>query len=177
MKNKKIFILFAMILIIILAGGFFTIKYLKNKEKTSNKIKEYIPEEEITEEQARKTIITLYFLSKETKELLPEARMINLKEIINNPWEKLINLLIEGPKNDKTINIIPKETKLLKTELKDDCLIIDFSNEILNYDKTEEKNKKILIDEILKTVTQFNEINKIKILVDGKENKEFNEIY
>lgn len=177
MKNKKIYILFIVILIIILIGGFGIIKYLKNKESSNDKIEEYIPEEEITEEQERKTIITLYFPSKENKELLPEARMINIKEIIDKPWEKLINLLIEGPKNDKSINIIPEGTKILKTELNEDCLLIDFSSEFLKYDKAEEKNKEILIEGIVKTVAQLNEINTVKILIDGKENNEFAEIY
>ena len=100
MKNKKIGLIFFMILIIILVGGYFGIRYVKNKEETTT-VEEYIPQEEITEDQVRQTIVSLYFPSKETNELNPEARLIDIKEIINNPYEKLINLLIEGPKNEK----------------------------------------------------------------------------
>ena len=64
-------------------------------------VEEYTPQEEITDEQARQTIVSLYFPLKETNELNPEARLIDIREIINNPYEKLVNLLIEGPKNDK----------------------------------------------------------------------------
>ena len=31
----------------------------------------------------RQTIVSLYFPSKETKELVPEARLVDIKEIIN----------------------------------------------------------------------------------------------
>ena len=100
MKSKKIGIIFFVILVIILIGGYFGIRYVKNKGKETT-VEEYTPQEEITEDQVRQTIVSLYFPSEETNELNPEARLIDIKEIINNPYEKLVNLLIEGPKNDK----------------------------------------------------------------------------
>lgn len=168
MKSQKTIIIFSSLLIIILIGGFFTIKYVKNK-KEENNIKEYTPEEEITEEQARQTIVSLYFLNKETKEIEPEARLVNIKELINNPYEKIINLLIEGPKNDRNEKIISDGTKLLKSYMENDCLILEMSEEFLNYNKEDEKIKNNLINSITKTMTELTEVNKIKILVNGNE--------
>jgi spore germination protein GerM len=176
MKNKKIGIIFFVILIFIFIGGYLGIQYAKNKEKETI-VEEYIPEEEITEDQVRQTIISLYFPSKETNELNPEARLIDIKEIINNPYEKLINLLIEGPKNDKNKKIIPEGTKLNKTYLEGDCVVLDFSAEILNYSKEDEKEKDNIINSIVNTLTALTEVNKVKILIDGNENNEFSEIY
>ena len=101
MKSKKIIIIFSILLIIILIGGYFAIKYVKEKQGENTKSEEYIPQEEISEEQLRQTIVSLYFPSKETKELVPEARLVDIKEIINDPCDKLVNLLIEGPKSEK----------------------------------------------------------------------------
>ena len=115
MKNKKIVIIFTVILILILLGGYFAIKYAKQKQEKENKVDEYTPQEEISEEQLRQTIVSLYFPSKETKELIPEARLVDIKEIINDPYDKLVVLLIEGPKSEKEEAVIPKETKLLKS--------------------------------------------------------------
>lgn len=175
MKNKKIGIIFLILLIIVLIGGYLGIQYVKNKEEKV--IEEYIPEEEITEEQVRQTIVSLYFLSRETNELNPEARLIDIKEIINNPYEKLITLLIEGPKNDKNRKVIPDNTKLNKSYLEGDCVVLDFSFELLNYSKEGENQKENLIKSIVNTLTELTEVNQIKILIDGKENSEFNEIY
>lgn len=172
MKNKKFFIIFIILLLIILIAGYFTINYLKNKN--NNTQVEYVPEQEITEEQLRQTIVSLYFPSKENNELQPEARIIDIKEIINNPYEKLINLLIEGPKNEKLNKIIPDNTKLLKNYLEGDCVVLDFSVEFLKFNK---ENKNILLDSITNTLTELTEVNKVKILIDGNENEEFNEIY
>lgn len=176
MKNKKIVIIFGILFIIVLVGGYFAIKYAKEKSAETT-IEEYTPEEEISENQLRQTIVSLYFPSKETKELTPEARLVDIKEIINNPYEKIVNLLIEGPKNDKNEKIIPENTKLLKAYMDGECLVLDFSSEILNYDKTNEKAKENIENSLLKSLTQLTEVNNIKILVDGNENEEFKEIY
>ena len=140
-------------------------------------MEEYIPEEEITEQQLRQTIVSLYFQSKETKELVPEARLVDIKEIINTPYEKLVNLLIEGPKNEKSQKIIPENTKLLKTYLENDCVVLDFSSEFLNYNKEDEQEKKNLINSLVNTLTELTEINSVKILIDGNINDQFKEVY
>ena len=176
MKNKKIGIIFFTVFVIILIGGYFAICYVKNKE-AETVVEEYVPEEEITEEQARQTIISLYFPNKETNELNPEARLIDIKEIMNNAQEKLINLLIEGPKNEKLENVIPEGTKVNKSYFEGDCVVLDFSSEFLNYAKEEEKGKEKLVNSIVNTLTELTEINKVKILIDGNENEEFKEIY
>ena len=177
MKNKKIVIIFTVILIHILLGGYFAIKYAKQKQEKENKVDEYTPQEEISEEQLRQTIVSLYFPSKETKELIPEARLVDIKEIINDPYDKLVVLLIEGPKSEKEESVIPKETKLLKSYMEDDCVTLDFSQEFLNYDKTNEKTKENMVNSIVNTLTQLTEVNNEKILIEGNQNKEFNETY
>ncbi len=176
MKNKKIGIIFFTAFIILLIGGFFAIRYVKNKEKETV-VEEYVPEEEITEEQVRQTIVSLYFPNKETNELNPEARLIDIKEIMNNAQEKLISLLVEGPKNEKNKKVIPEGTKLNKSYFEGDCVVLDFSSEFLNYNKEEEKAKENLMDCIVNTLTELTEVNKVKILVNGNENAEFNEVY
>ena len=176
MKNKKIGIIFFTAFVIIAIGGFFAIRYVKNRE-AETVVEEYVPEEEITEEQARQTIVSLYFPNKETNELSPEARLIDIKELMNNAQDKLIALLIEGPKNDKNKKIIPEGTKLNKSYFEGDCVILDFSSEFLNYNKEEEKTKEHLIDCIVNTLTELTEVNQVKVLIDGNENPEFGEVH
>ena len=176
MKNKKIIIIFCALFIFLIIGGYFLINYLRN-DKEETVIEEYIPEEEISEEQSRQTIVSLYFQNNETKELEPEARLVDIKEILNNPYEKIVNLLIEGPKDETKEKIIPDNVKLLNTILEGDCITLDFSQEFLNYDKEDEKVKENLINSLVNTLTQLNEVNSIKILINGSENEEFKEVY
>ena len=176
MKNKKIICIFSILLVIILIAGYFGIRYVKEKE-TQESNQEYVPEEEITEEQLRQTIVSLYFPDKENGELMPEARLVDIKEIMNNPYEKLINLLIEGPKNEKAVKIIPEGTKVLRTYTEGDCLILDLSKEFLNYSKEDSKQKENIIYSIVNTLTELTEVNGVKFMIEGQTSEEFTDIY
>ena len=176
MKNKKILIIFVCLFILLLIGGYFAIQYVKSQNKETI-VEEYVPEEEITEEQLRQTIVSLYFLDSQTNELVPEARLLDIKDMIANPYEKLVNLLIEGPKNEKNKKLIPENTQLLQNYLEGDCIVLDFSAEFLNYDKESENGKENLINSIVNTLTELTEINEVKIIINGQENPEFNEVY
>lgn len=176
MKNKKILILFIISVILIVVIGYFAIKYVKQKK--NNEIQnEYVPQEEISDEQSRETIVSLYFTDKETNMLKPEARLVNVKELIQSPYNVLIELLIQGPKNDKLKSVIPENTKLLNSSLEGECLTLDFSSELLNYNKENDKEKENLINSIVNTVTELNEVNKVKFLVNGQACNGFEEFY
>ena len=72
---------------------------------------------------------------------------------------------------------MPENTLLLNSSMDGECLILDFSSEILNYDKENEKAKDNLIDAIVNTMTELTEVNKIKILINGQTNDEFKDEY
>ena len=171
MKGNKIFILFLIILIVIIICGYFTIKYLNNKQ-VEDEIQEYTPQEEINDEQYRQTIVNLFFLNEETNELLAEARLIDVAVLIDKPYETLIQLLIDGPKNEKLTKLIPDGVKINGTSLQGDCITIDLSEEFLNICQDENlKNK--TVNSIENTLTELTEINSVKFLINGQENENF----
>ena len=165
---KRILIIFIVICIVMLS---IFIVYNLITKKDREEINEIIPEEEITDEQMRQTIISLYFKSGQS--LIPEARLIDVKDLLNNPYEKLLNMLIEGPKNLNVEKTIPEGTKINKIVKDADNLLIDFSKEFIENHTGGEKEEKLTIDSIVKTLTELTEINSIKILIDGQENKSF----
>ena len=167
-KKRVLIVGIAIILIIaIIAGVYF---FTKNKEE-NNEITEYVPEEEISEEQLRQTMVSLYF--KNENGLMPEARLVDVKELINNPYEKIINMLLEGPKNENLQKTIPEGTKINKIEKQGEILVLDFSEEFILNHNGKEQEQKLTLQSIVKTVTELTEINGIKIKINGEENKEF----
>lgn len=170
MKSKRIimYISILIIIFILILIGCIVYKNIKNENKNENY--EYIPQEEITEEQLRQTIIKLYFLDSVNYELVPEARTIDSKELLKNPYELLVNLLIEGPKNTKLLKLIPEGTKLIKAELKEDILYIDFSEEFIKEQNIGKEQEELILKSIVNTVTELTEIDKVIILIEGKEN-------
>ena len=56
-------------------------------------------------------------------------------------------------------------------------MTLDFSSELLNYNKEDSREKENLINSIVDTVTELNEVNKVKILINGHTNDEFKDEY
>ncbi len=168
MDLKKFIIIFIIILIIIAIGAsiYFFVWHPKTEEIT-----EYVPEEEISEEQMRQTMVSLYF--KSGKEVVPEARLIDVKQLLENPYTKILEMLIKGPKNEKLEKTIPEGTKINKVEKQGENLIIDFSEEFINHPIGGEEEENITIKSIVNTVTELTEINGVKIKINGEENKAF----
>ena len=172
MKNNVKKIIFIIIAILIIGAIIFFVLKNKNKEP---EIEEYQPEEEISREQERQTMISLYFVNKNTREVEPEARLIDVKDLISNPYGILINLLIEGPKNESLETTIPKETTLLDATLEGDTLIINLSEEFINHHIGGKEEESKTIECIVNTLTELTEINSVKILINSEENRGFSD--
>lgn len=160
------------IIICLIIGSILGVYYYFTKEK-SEEITEYTPQEEISEEQMRQTMVSLYFKSGE--ELVPEARLIDVKELLDNPYKEILEMLIEGPKNSSLEKTIPEGTKINKIQKQADILIIDFSEEFIKNHKNGEKEEKITVNSIVNTITELTEINGIRIIINAEENKSFSD--
>ena len=168
--NKKIILLIIIALILIGLGVWYFFFYNLGEQTSVNEI---IPEEEISEEQMRQTIVSLYFYNESTQSLVPEGRLIDVKELVEEPYKKLMELLIEGPQNSSLTKTIPDGTKINKIELKGDILYIGLSKEFIENHSGGETKESSTIYSIVNTMTNLTEVNSVKLLIDGEENKAF----
>lgn len=134
---------------------------------------EYVPETEVSESALRKTIVTLFFKDKESENIIKESRLIDSKKLLQDPYQELVKMLIEGPENQNFEKLIPEGTKILETTYESGCVTINFSKEFVN---SEENNNEQLISSIFNTLKELTEVNTIKILIEGEENEKFNNI-
>lgn len=171
--KKKILIIIG--ILAIFAGIVFGV-ITNNVETEIISENEYIPEAEITDEELRKTIVTLYFYNKAENKIEAEARLIDSKELLRDTYKVLLKMLIEGPKNNNLESLLPEETKILDTKLKGGCLIIDFSKDFLEIDKTDSVKVSHLIYSIVNTLTELKEVSKVKFLIEGEEADCFRDI-
>lgn len=169
MKNKKRMIIIVIILCVLILGLVCMFSIRDKKEE----IIEILPEEEISDEQLRKTMVSLYYENKETKKLMPEARLVDVKLLIDEPYKMLLNLLMEEPKNTTLKTVIPNNVTINKLELNSDVLYIDFSKEFIENHEGGLENEKNTIYSIVNTLAELTEINGVKILIDNEENKAF----
>ena len=172
MKNKRIIAVIVLILIIVLGFIIYKNVSIKNQE---DEYQDYIPEEEISDEQMRQTKIILYFANNETGELETEIKVVDANTLIKNPEKQIMELLIKGPQSSDLKKLIPDGTILHDIKIENSCAIINVSNEFLNYQNEEEKLK--IINSIVNTLTNLKEIESVKFLINGEENEQLNETY
>lgn len=166
--RKKIFLGIFLIVIIGLIGYLIIINVFFNEE-TVSQVNEYTPEVEISDEELRTTIITLYFVNSENGSIASEARLIDSKELLLDPYKTLVNVLIEGPKDSSLVSVIPKETKVLNTTLSGSTVTIDFSQEFIDNAPEDGIQKSNMIYTIVNTLTELKEVDSVKFLVNGEE--------
>ncbi len=174
MKNKKLlYALALLIMVLLILGILFFFKPDKDANNTSNQITEYTPAQEFSDDEIRKTIISLYFKNEETNSLIAEAKCIDVKELYQDPYTYLINMLIEGPESEKLKSAIPQGTKVNSCTLKGNTLYVDLSQEFVDNAPAGITEESMIVYSIVNTLTELNEVAGIKILIDGQENKAF----
>lgn len=145
-------ILFAFILVYFIPKD----KELKNvKEELEYNYKDVVKE-------------TIYLL--DNNNYLGKAEIaLSSNDTVSKVRELLETLITDGIGEDKIPNgftsIIPSDTKINSIELDKGILKVDFSKELLDVKKELEEK---VIESIIYTVTEVNEIDKVVIFVDGK---------
>lgn len=174
MNNKKIvfLVLALLIIVIILTIVFFGVSN-NYKEAVNNQIVEYTPAQEFSDDEIRKTIISLYFKNIETNTLVAEAKCIDAKELYKDPYSYLINMLIVGPENEKLESPIPEGTKINSCDLKGNTLYVDLSKEFIDNAPSGIEEESIIVYSIVNTLTELNEVVEVKFLINGEENQAF----
>lgn len=167
--NKKKVYLGVFVLILLIAVGVL----LSNLtvENTGEQTAEITPGEEMTEEQERQTIVSLYYTNTETNTLMPEAKVIDAKELLENPYTALVNYLIKPAKGEKLKSSIPENTSVISGSLEGDIVTINLSKEFIEGNNGNSEAITLSIYSIVNTLTELNEVNAVKFLIDGEENK------
>ena len=97
MKNKRIFFLLILVLVVILVSLYFVIKNFKAKNSANENfsLSEYTPEEEISSKQMRETTVNLFFVDN-SGNIKSEGKIIDSAILLQNPYKQLVELLLAG---------------------------------------------------------------------------------
>ena len=172
MKKKRLIAIIVFIIIIIMGFVIYKNVSIENKE---DEYQDYVPEEEISEEQMRQTKVVLYFANNETGELETEIKVVDANTLIKNPEKQIMELLIKGPQSSSLKKLIPDGMVLNDIKIEESCAIINVSKEFLNYQNDEEKYN--IINSIVNSLTNLKEIDSVKFLINGEENENLSETY
>ena len=119
--------------------------------------------------------MTLYFLDKNSNTLKSEGKLIDSLLLLQNPYKELVNLLISGPTSQNLSNVFPENTQILDAYIKNNCVTLDFSEELLNFENEDQKYN--IVNSILNTLTQLNEVYSIEFLINNEKNDVFSDTF
>ncbi len=103
---------------------------------------------------------TSFELGKETREFgIFGGPQVDLEEVMSE--------LLKGPETDDLSRVIPEGTVLRGITLEYGVAYVDFSEELLQAEVGGEAEA-VLVDSIVKTLTQLEEVDSVQILVEGE---------
>lgn len=110
--------------------------------------------------------LNVYYADRNNEKIVIEKRTIKINSN-DNKYMMAMKELIKGPKDKKLkVNIHPK-TKVLGVEKYNDVAIVNLSKEFV--DVNGEIQQIVAIMTVTNTLTQFSEINNVKIMIEGEE--------
>lgn len=110
--------------------------------------------------------VKLYYADKNNEKLVTEERKISYDEE-DGKYRPALEELIKGPKNKNYRNNIPPETKIKMISRQGSDLIVNLSREFNNFAGS--MAEILAVGSIVNTMTQFEEVERVKILVNGEE--------
>ena len=123
--------------------------------------------------------IFLYFAEYTETEsyLVKEAREIQANGTL---YKKAVEELIKGPVSSDLYPTIPSDVKVNSVEISGSTAVVDFNREIItSFDEIPHSSatEVMAIYSIVNTLTEFEEINSVKITIEGKDRGQINGLY
>lgn len=109
--------------------------------------------------------ITLYFSDDQAEYLIPETRHVEKSDSIA---KTALEELIKGPKESDLHATVPPETSVLGVDIEKDTAYANFSKELVDKHWGGSTGELMTITSIVNTLTEFENIKKVQILVEGK---------
>lgn len=118
-------------------------------------------------EDRDKVVIYIREIVGDEPRLVPEECTVPTDE---DPHEAALNkLLATNRQPGPSQSLIPVGTKLLKLEVRDGIAYADFSSELRDNFQGGSMNEALLLNAIVHTLTQFDDVKKVQILIDGQK--------
>ena len=110
--------------------------------------------------------VTTYYATNDAKYLVPEVHVIPKND---HPAQTAVELLLAGTKNTALVSVIPADTKLRKIWVKNHIAYVDFNDKLIKSGTGGSTTELLLVGSIVNTLTEFPNIEKVQILVEGKK--------
>ena len=113
----------------------------------------------------KETQVNVYYPRNDGTGLIAVSRKVNTEK--DDKYTAAIKSLLTGTKEKGQTNVIPKKAKLRSVTVKDGVATVDFSKELEQNFSGGSTGEEMLIGSIVNTLTDFPEVQKVQILIEG----------
>ncbi len=124
------------------------------------------PKDTGSKETNGKLTLTVYFPNEEGTKLLAEKRTVDGNK---DKYTAAVEALLAGPKEKGSVAILPKQTKLRSVKVSNGVAKVDFTKGLQKSFVGGSTGEEMLVGSLVDTLTEFDEVKKVQILVEGKE--------
>ena len=111
-------------------------------------------------------VIQLYYGSEGNEDIVFEERQVTFQQC-DDRYKVVLEELIAGPEDETLVANIPADTVVYGTIKQKDALLVNLSSEFNNFGGSIAEI--VAVGSVVNTLTQFEEINRVKILIEGEE--------
>jgi len=109
--------------------------------------------------------VNVYYPRNDGTGLIAVSRKVNTEK--DDKYTAAMKSLLTGTKEKAQTNVIPKKAKLRSVTVKDGVATVDFSKELEQNFSGGSTGEEMLIGSIVNTLTDFPEVQKVQILIEG----------
>lgn len=126
-----------------------------------------VDQQPVTGNQAQdKMKVTVYYATKDAMHLVAEVHEVPKN---THPAQTALELLTAAPSSSDLVPVMPQGTKIRGISVKDHVAFVDFSNAIIKNNPGGSATETLIVGAIVNTLTEFSDIHKVQILVEGKK--------
>ncbi|MBP2654834.1 MAG: gerM [Firmicutes bacterium] len=110
--------------------------------------------------------VTTYHATEDAMYLVPETQSVPKTE---HPLQTALENLVAGPQSSQLVSVVPAGTKVLGVKVKNHIAYADFSDDLIKSNHGGSTAEMMLVAAIVDTLTEFPEVEKVQIMVNGKK--------
>ncbi len=118
-----------------------------------------------TKKKEANVTVTLYYPNAEATRLIADKRTVSLNG--QDKYTAAMNALLDGSNGKDQIRIIPEKTKLRGLKVENGTAQVNLSQDVVKDFVGGSTGEEMLVGSIVNTLTEFSEIKRVRILVEG----------
>ncbi len=161
MKMTKIIAALMLVLMTLVVAG-----CDKDNNQQSNKSTNTVVENKTEKPAEEKIKIKVYFPNSDATKLVAVDKTVKVAG--TTKYKAAMDALMEGTDDSKLTTVIPKQAKLLGVTVSGDTAKVDFDKGLIKHFNGGSTGEEFLVGSIVNTLTEFPEIKKVQITIDGR---------